>query len=89
MAFPTTGNFPGRQWTEFTRVWTYDGVGWAPFVDTGALSILLPERTLSQLLDAAADKDKAFRVLDAPGGEAIAYSDGTDYRRISDQSPVN
>lgn len=48
----------------------------------------MPTRTVSQLTDATADLNLIIRVTDAPGGEAIAYSDGTTYRRISDQSPV-
>lgn len=46
-------------------------------------------RTMAQLTTPAADINQVIRVLDASEGEVIAYSDGTTYRRILDNSPVN
>ncbi|KAK6697013.1 hypothetical protein SNK04_014416 [Fusarium graminearum] len=79
----------GQRWSEYGRTWVFDGSGWGPVVAALSLaSSLLPERTLAQLLDPVADKDRQFRVTDAPGGEAVVYCDGTNYLRVSDQSPV-
>lgn len=53
-----------------------------------AYTYRIPVRTMSQLTNATNDLNMFLRVTDAPGGEAIVYSDGTDYRRVSDSSPV-
>lgn len=88
MVWPTSP-VNGDRWVEFGRTWVFDGVGWGAVVSASSTApALLPERTLAQLLNAALDKNKQFRVTDAPGGEAVVYSDGTSYLRISDQSPV-
>ena len=85
MAWPSAPS-AGDQWTEFGRTWVYDGSGWGS-VPAAATSVL-PERTLAQLVSPAAEKNRQFRVIDAPGGEAVVYCDGTSYLRVSDQSPV-
>lgn len=88
MAWPTSPT-NGQRWTEYGRTWVFDGSGWGQVVAALTLAAsLLPERTLAQLLDPVADKDRQFRVLDAPGGEAVVYCDGASYLRVSDQSPV-
>ncbi|MGX9958514.1 hypothetical protein ACW0US_07010 [Xanthomonas euvesicatoria] len=87
MAFPENPS-TGQTWTEFGRTWVYDGVGWGAVVSALPGGSVLPVRTVSQLTDAAADINRQFRCTDAPGGEAIIYSDGTTYLRQSDQSPV-
>ncbi|NIJ87005.1 hypothetical protein FHY35_004055 [Xanthomonas arboricola] len=87
MAFPSNPA-KGQTWTEFGRTWVYDGAGWGAVVSALPGGSVLPVRTVSQLTDAAADINRQFRCTDAPGGEAIIYSDGTTYRRQSDQSPV-
>lgn len=87
MAFPASPAV-GEVWTEFGRSWVYDGNGWGAVVSALPGGSVLPVRTVSQLTDAAADINRQFRCTDAPGGEAIIYSDGTTYLRQSDQSPV-
>lgn len=78
----------GQVWTEFGKTWVYDGSGWGVAVPALPSSSVLPVRTVTQLTDAATDINRQFRCIDAPGGEAIIYSDGDTYRRTSDQSPV-
>ncbi len=88
MAWPSSPT-NGQRWTEYGRTWVFDGSGWGPVVAALATATaLLPERTLAQLLDPVADKNRQFRVTDAPGGEAVVYCDGVAYLRVSDQSPV-
>ncbi|ATS39240.1 MULTISPECIES: hypothetical protein [Xanthomonas] len=87
MVFPSNPT-NGQAWTEYGRSWVYDGVGWGAVVSALPGGSVLPVRTVSQLTDAAADINRQFRCIDAPGGEAIIYSDGTTYLRQSDQSPV-
>ena len=87
MAFPSNPAV-GQLWVEFNKTWAYDGTGWGAVVSALPSGSVLPVRTVSQLTDAAADINRQFRCADAPGGEAIIYSDGTTYRRLSDQSPV-
>ncbi|WP_157726241.1 hypothetical protein [Xanthomonas citri] len=87
MAFPANPS-TGQVWTEFGKTWVYDGSGWGAVVTPLPGGSILPVRTVSQLTDAAADINRQFRCIDAPGGEAIIYSDGTTYLRQSDQSPV-
>lgn len=78
----------GQAFTEYGRTWIFDGSGWASPSAAMLADPILPVRTVSQLNDAARDQNRQFRVTDAPGGEAVVYSDGSDYRRVSDQSPV-
>lgn len=87
MVFPANPSV-GQVWTEYGRSWVYDGNGWGAAVSALPSGSVLPVRTVSQLTDAAADINRQFRCTDAPGGEAIIYSDGTTYLRQSDQSPV-
>ncbi|WDI91910.1 hypothetical protein [Xanthomonas campestris] len=87
MAFPSDP-YAGQPWTEYGRNWVYDGNGWGAVVSALPGGSVLPVRTVSQLTNAAADINRQFRCTDAPGGEAIIYSDGTTYLRHSDQSPV-
>lgn len=87
MAFPSDPNV-GDSWTEFGREWIYDGFGWGSKSLTIDMVYHLDERELAELTDPATDVNKQIRVIDAPGGEAVVYSDGENYRRVSDQSPV-
>lgn len=87
MAFPRNPA-PGETWIEFGKTWVFDGSGWGASVPALQGTSVLPVRTISQLTDAPADINRQFRCIDAPGGEAIIYSDGTTYLRQSDQSPV-
>lgn len=87
MAFPQNPVI-GQLWTEYGREWVFDGAGWTAPSTVSQPAPVLPVRTVSQLNDPVVDQNRQFRVTDAPGGEAVVYSDGTDYRRISDQSPV-
>lgn len=87
MPFPSSPT-NGQVWTEYGRSWVFDGSGWGAVVSALPGGSVLPVRTVSQLTNAAADINRQFRCTDAPGGEAIIYSDGTTYLRQSDQSPV-
>lgn len=87
MAWPASPAV-GDRWTEYGRTWVFDGSGWGQVIAPIAGVSALPVRLLAELVSPAADINRQFRVTDAPGGEAIVYSDGTDYRRVSDQSPV-
>ncbi len=87
MPFPSTP-LVGDTYTMYGRVWVYDGSGWSAQSYATQVPMIYQVRTVSQLTAAAADANKAFRCVDAPGGEAIIYSDGTTYRRQSDSSPV-
>ncbi|MBB3802071.1 hypothetical protein FHR47_002319 [Xanthomonas arboricola] len=87
MAFPQNP-YVGQPWTEFGKPWVFDGSGWGASAPVLQGTSVLPVRTVSQLTDAAADINRQFRCTDAPGGEAIIYSDGTTYMRQSDSSPV-
>lgn len=87
MAFPANPA-TGAVATEYGRTWVFDGTGWRQQAATLKVSAALEQRTVAQLVSPAADLNRQLRVTDAPGGEAVVYSDGSDYRRVSDQSPV-
>lgn len=86
MVFPLNPKV-GDVWREFGKEWMFDGFGWGA-VSTTSLFTKLEQRLMSEIVNPQQDLNKQFRVTDAPGGEAVVYSDGTFYRRISDQSPV-
>ncbi len=87
MAWPTSPTV-GQRHVEYGRTWEFDGSGWGQVISPIAGVSTLPVRLLAELVSPSADINRQFRVLDAPGGEAVVYCDGTSYMRVSDQSPV-
>ena len=49
----------------------------------------LPELTVSTLPDAASNKRKLIYVSDETGGAVPAFSDGTNWRRVTDRQVVS
>lgn len=88
MAFPSAP-YVGQPWTEYGKSWVFDGNGWAPPTTATSLRMVYPVRTMAELGDPAVQQNYVYRCTDAPGGETIVYSDGTNWLRQYDSSPVN
>ena len=74
------GNFLSRVWTR----WVSD----VSSILGGQQPFKLAEYTVATLPDAAKWSRHAVYVTDETGGEVLAVSDGTDWRRQTDRSVV-
>lgn len=75
--------------TQWGRQLVWDGFGYGLVPTAVSVPMIYPVRTMAQLGDASAQQNYVYRCTDAPGGEAIVYSDGANWLRQYDSSPVN